>query len=310
MLGLLNMRTLISRSSAVLRVGCVCLAAGLDGLLMPAPVLAQTQTLACPLGTSATHEHWHSAVSNNLADKAPEQCASCADPVNYSHDSCSVYRLLQSADCRDGACGNEQGEYRLNWQERYAIQQSLRYQQPLKFILDAGSNCWFLVWALDPVIGVEHAGARDAVNFWRAGFEAATTMVQPPIPQNELAMMIQPAHRRSQHQLHIHVGRLQSAYRQAIDQLPLEPTAVHVLALDGHEFYIRYLPDLSSQSALAGYQVLEQAAAVIPGGEAAVPRYGVLLARTSDGAGSWLMAAEGLTRRELLVWQDRACGFR
>lgn len=269
----------------------------------------QAKTLICPSDNHAEQRRWYSPVASNLADKAPDQCASCADPGNRMHQSCIVYRILQSDDCRDGRCGNEQGEFWVNWRDGYAIQQSLRYQQPLKFILDTGSNCWFLVWALGPVIGVEHAGARDETNFWLAGFEAATQMVQPPIPQTELAMVIQPAHRRSQHQLHIHIGRIQPEYRQALDRLSIDPTDVHELAFDGHDFLVRYLPDLPDQAPLAGYRVFDEVAAMIPGGESAMPLFGILVARASNGAGSWVMAAEGLTRRELVVSQDRACRF-
>ena len=268
---------------------------------------AAAQTLECP--NDSQPKHWHSPASNNLADKAPDQCATCASVANQSHPSCIVYRILHSEDCRDGRCGNEQGEFWVNWQGGYAIQQSLRYRQPLKFILDAGSNCWFLVWALEPVIGVEHVVARDKVNYWRVGFEAATQMVQPPIPQTQLAMVIQPAHRRSQHQLHVHIGRIQSEYRQALDELPAVAKTIYELGFDGHDFLIRYLPDLPGKQPLAGYEVFTEVAAMIPGGESSMPLYGVLVARAANEAGSWLMAAQGLTRRELAVSHDNACKF-
>jgi CDP-diacylglycerol pyrophosphatase len=264
------------------------------------------QTFACPK-TPVERVRWYSPVSSNLADKAAAQCDACHEPANASDESCAVYRTLQSEECRDGQCADEQGEFWLNWQAGYALQQSLRYQHPFKYILDAGSNCWFLIWALEPVIGVEHAGARDAVNFWRAGFMAATHAVSPPIPEHELGLVIQPAHRRSQHQLHIHIGRLEPDYRTAIDGL--EPIAglVQPIHLNGHQFFIQYLPDLPGKSPLEGYQVFDEVAAMIPGGEASMPRFGVLVARAEDGAGSWVMAAEGLTRRELDFSYDQAC---
>ncbi len=252
-------------------------------------------------------ERWYSPVSSNLADKAPAQCADCADPANHADNSCIVYRILQSEDCRDGRCGNEQGDFWLNWQAGYALQQSLRYQHPFKYVPDARNNCWFLIWALEPVIGVEHIGARDSVNFWGAGYAAATNAVMPPIPEQEVGLLIQPAHRRSQHQLHIHIGRLEPDYRAALDEL--EPIAglVHSIQLQGHQFFIQYLPDLPGKSPLEGHQVFDEVAGMISGGEASMPRFGVLVARAKDGAGSWVMAAEGLTRRELDFSHDRAC---
>lgn len=287
-----------TRSLAVALV----VAVGLSGVSST----SSAQTFACPT-QEVERERWYSPVSSNLADKAPAQCADCAEPANYANISCIVYRILHSEDCSDGHCGNEQGKFWVNWQAGFALQQSLRYQHPFKYVLDAGNNCWFLIWALEPVIGVEHAGSRDAVNFWRAGFMAATRAVIPPIPEHELGLIIQPAHRRSQHQLHIHIGRLEPDYRAAIDGL--EPIAglVQPIRLNGHQFFIRYLPDLPGKSPLEGYQVFDEVAAMIPGGEASMPRFGVLVARAKDGAGSWVMAAEGVTRRELDFSHDQEC---
>jgi hypothetical protein len=287
-----------TRSLAMILV----VAGGLGGFLS-AP---SAQTQACPT-KPAEHERWYSPVANNLADKAPTQCADCADPANHADSSCIVYRILRSEDCRDGHCGNEQGEFWLNWREGYAVQQSLRYQHPFKYILDAGSNCWFLVWALDPVIGVEHAGRRDTVNFWRAGFIAATQSVSPPIPEQELGMLIQPAHRRSQHQLHIHLGRIPVSYRLALDELDLGDQTVREVSINGHPFFVRYLADLPGKQALDGHRVFDEVAAMIPGGEAAMPLFGVLVVRAKGDEGSWVMAAEGVTRRELDFSYDQAC---
>lgn len=289
----------------MLRVLCcvICLITGLMATTLHAA------TALCEGADLPESEHWHSPSANNWADTVPEQCRTCADSANREHASCAVYRILQSEACRDGHCTSEQGDFWLNWSEGYAIEQSTRFKRPLRYILDAGSNCWFMVWALEPVIGVEHARLRDSVNFWQVAFEVGTKQLQPPIPESEIAMIIQPANKRSQHQLHIHVGRLQSGYRELLDGLPAQPDGIEEIRFDGHDFVVRYLSDLPDQDPLEGVAVFEAAAAMIPNGESAMPLAGVLVARASNGAGTWVMAAQGLTRRELVVSQPQACRF-
>lgn len=268
------------------------------------------QTLVCPADRGSGQIHWYSPVSNNLADHAPEQCGTCAREPNAQDPGCSVYRMLMSDECRDGLCNNDQGEFRVNWQDGYALQRSLRYKNPFNHILDARNNCWFLVWALEPVIGIEHWGARDSTNFWRAGYLAATEAIDPPIAQRDLAMLIQPADTRSQHQLHIHIGRLQPGYRESLDRLPQVPGDTHEIRLGASRLFVRYLPDLQEKQPLEGYRVFDEVSAMIPGGEASMPLFGVLVARATDGTGSWLVAREGLTRWELVLSEATACQFR
>ncbi len=52
---------------------------------------------------------WYSPVTENAANRAPDQCATCEDPANWTNGSCVIHRILQSADCSDGCCTNEQG---------------------------------------------------------------------------------------------------------------------------------------------------------------------------------------------------------
>lgn len=201
----------------------------------------------------------------------------------------------------------EQGIFELDTTRGVAIQQSLRYQKPWKFLLNIGSNCWFLLWAIDPVIGVEDAQERDSRNYWQAGIEAATHIVDPPIPESEIALLIQPANRRSQHQLHIHVGRLDAAYREVLRRLRTEPDVTTEVTINGYRFFVGYLPDLPDQEPLQGHPVFDRVAQMLPDGEMSMPLYGVLVARNERGDGSWLMAAKGLTRRQLVFSTDHTC---
>ena len=274
-------------------------------LLWPAQG-AQAIAALCP---NAPVERWYSPVANNLADKAPQQCQTCAHPDNVLNDSCIVYRLLQSDTCRAGRCINDQGEFRLDQQSATAVQRSVRHEHPWRFVFDIGSNCWFLLWALDPVIGAEHVESRDAVNFWQKGYLAAKRQIHPAIEDSELGMLIQPAQRRSQHQLHIHIGRIQTIYRERLDQLEPVADIVYQVNLPGYRFFVRYLPDLPGHAPLEGYAIFEKVVQMLPDGESMMPLYGVLLARDSVAAGSWLMAAEGLMRSELVLAWPEACRF-
>lgn len=100
------------------------LLASLMCLVTPEATVAQT--LECPAGLADQSGRWYSAVDDNLADKVPDQCATCAESVNQAHPSCIVYRVLQSEDCRDGRCASDQGDFAVQWQDGYAVQQSLR----------------------------------------------------------------------------------------------------------------------------------------------------------------------------------------
>lgn len=271
------------------------------GLFLPTPVDASTNQ--CP----GTTDHWYSPVSENLADKAPSPCETCDHPDNRQNPACIVARMLASEDCVDGRCGNEHGDMWLDADNGIAIQRSLRFQKPWKFLLDAGQNCWFLLWALEPVVGVEHAGAREQRDYWRLAYEAAGEWIDPPIPDAELAIMIQPAHRRSQHQLHLHIGRLDQTYRQAIDALPATSGQVHAFELDGLALRAIYVPDQTQEESSPSWSVFDVVQSMVPGGASMMPRMGILLARSTDGKGSWVLAAEGMTRMIMQLSAKQDC---
>ncbi|WP_159078825.1 CDP-diacylglycerol diphosphatase [Orrella marina] len=264
------------------------------------------QTVRCD---STAHEHWYSPVANNLADRAPRECQTCEDPVNAKTPECAVYRTLNTVQCRSGRCTTEQGEFLIDPQRGVALQHSLRYQKPWRFPFDLRRNCWFLLWATDPVIGIEHAQLRDEQNYWHAAFEAATTLIEPKIPADELAMLIQPANRRSQHQLHVHIGRLDPSYRTRLERLAHQSGVITELKINGYHFFVRYLPDVSGQAPLQGHSIFDSVVQMLPAGESSMPLYGILVARSSDATGTWVMAAKGLVRTELVLSTDQACSM-
>ena len=276
----------------------------LVGLLLP--TLSKASTGQCP----GTTDHWYSPVSENLADKAPLPCETCEHPDNRQNPACVVVRMLASEDCADGRCTNEQGDFWLDADNGVAIQQSLRFRKPRKFPEDAGENCWFLLWALQPVVGVEQAGARDQRNYWELAYQAASQRIEPPIPDAELALVIQPANRRSEHQLHIHISRLNAAYRQRVDALPVKPGEVQAFEFDGLAMRAVYVPDRSHEAPLQSWSVFELVQSILPGGASQMPRTGILLVRSVDGRGFWVLAADGLMRTMLQLSAKPDCKLK
>ena len=270
---------------------------------------AWAQTQRCPK-PQAHAEHWYLPIEHNAADHAPLQCASCAAPENRAHRSCIVYRILQSADCSDGYCANEQGEIKFYSELGYALQRSLRFERPSKFMFDAGSNCWFILWATEPVIGSEQAGAREQTNYWQMGLDAARTRVDPAIPNAQVALLIHAANRRSQHQLHLHIGRLMPAYRSALDSVDVaQEVSGQTITLQIGEATIlaRFVADMPGKPALYGVPVFDLAQDMLPSGAADMPLYTLMLVRSTRSAGSWILASKQLTRRMLSFSEASSC---
>jgi len=272
----------------------------------------QAQTHPCS-AESGNANHWYSPVTQNAADTAPAPCATCQDPANHENSSCIVHRILLSEDCADGYCAHEQGEMALDHKRGIALQRSLRYEHPLKFLLDARNNCWFILWATEPVIGSEHAGARQQRPYWQRALEAAQTQVKPAMIESEVALLMHAANRRSQHQLHIHIGRLTPEYRNALDQAEqlsasaqshAMPIKMHI---EGVDILARLVRDEPAKAALQDVDVFAKVQAMLPEGAADMPRYTIMLARATDEAATWVLASEDLTRRVLDLSHERGC---
>lgn len=183
----------------------------------------------------------------------------------------------------------------------------MRYQDPARFPRARGENCRFIVWASEPVIGVEDVNAYAGRNYWLDAYLASQTLVEPPFRRDDLALAIQPATTRGQHQFHIHIGTLLPAYRAAL--AGLDPATTR-LSVHGYDFHARFVPVAPSQTPFAGVDVIAIVRAMLPGGSADLPRYGVLAAVTRGGTGIWILTAERFSRAELNYRQKEACRLR
>ena len=258
--------------------------------------------------------HWASPSVLNQDDRVPQQCASCAVPVNRADRACAVSAILWSAPCASApTCGDRIGAFRLDHARRLALQQSLR------FLVDPDgkdrlSNCHFLVWALDPIIGLEDGALRDSPDLWRQAHHMAAHWIEPAIPDAELALLVQPPILRGQHQLHLHLGRWQPADQQAIASLRREPGQVQRLRLRSGLAWARFVPAAQPDDPFSGASPFAVAEAITPGGARAVLRHSIAVAipprasAAADGpSGMFVLSLPGMGRDQLLLRQPRRC---
>ena len=281
--------------------------------LSTAAGLAMAATERCPDPNTFTHQpdpyHWFSPPSRNTDDDAPSQCNTCDDPSNTSSDACRLYSFLNSEKCQGNRCGDETGTFNLyrSFARRYALQQSKRYQFPEKYPFEANNNCHFLLWAMNPAVGLEDSSQRDIYNYWHQAYQAAMKQVKPRLRDLDIGLAIQPATHRGQHQLHIHIGSLTPSYRQAIDRLFTDPNFTQFTTINGHFFHARYVIDARGKGPFTGLSPFEAASKMIPGGESSMPDYGIIAARAKDRKGVFVLAAKAVQRGELNYHRDKSC---
>lgn len=293
--------------------GVLALAVSLGFGLSSAASADAPATLACPapgnIGGAEAPPHWASPPAGNNQDKAPNPCAPCTDPANAAAKTCAVFRFLTSPACVGGTCADGQGEFAAHTigVGRVFLQYDTRYRSPELYPKARGENCRVLLWAADPVIGVEDVGGYAGRNYWRDAYVASQTLVEPPFAPDGLALAIQPATTRSQHQFHIHIGTLQPAYRTALAHLPRRSARV---AINGYDFRARFVPVPAGQAPFEGIDVFAVVREMLPRGAPDLPLYGVLATVTDGGEGIWILAAERFDRIELDYRQPVACRLR
>ncbi|MCX5496081.1 CDP-diacylglycerol diphosphatase [Kaistia dalseonensis] len=290
---------------ALLALVCFCLALG----MVPATSGArEPATRACPFGPDQA-EHWISPPEANNNDKAAAQCRSCADPVNASARTCAVYRFLWSQACAAGRCADRQGEFVRHDEggQSFFLQYDTRHRDSARYPFARGENCRFLLWAIEPVAGIEDVAGYAGQNYWRDAYFASQNFVVPAFPKNDLAFAIQPATTRGQHQFHIHIGTLKPAYRVALAHLARDAANARI---NGYDFHVHFVAVPAGANPFAGIDVSAIVRSMLPQGSADLPLHGVVAAVTDDGRGLWLLAAERFDRIELNYRQPAACHLR
>lgn len=276
----------------------------------------QESTQLCPhinLFTGADDSnHWYSPAQLNNDDQVPNQCNTCRAPANRTHKSCGVSNLLGTTQCKGQSCRDRQGLLYFFRQsgKKFSLQHDLRYQNPVLFSRAQGEGCRFILWALDPVIGIEDINGRSISNYWKNAYLASQHLVEPPFPIGSVGFVIQSALTRGQHQLHIHIGTLQPVYAKAVATLSTQTTLTQHLQVNEYDFLVRFVPNLEPDAPFKGYNVFDIAANMLPANEQDMPRFGLLATISSDRTGVFLMAALGLDRKELNYAQPYTCAMR
>lgn len=261
---------------------------------------------------SLDQEHWFSASWQNEGDRVPDQCLDCRSDPNREDPSCYVDHFLRSEKCRSSFCEDEQGQFMLRMArtERYALQRDLRYTLPQEFPRAADENCRFIIWALDPIIGVEDPSSAALVNYWELAFAASQNLIEPALPVDRIGLVLQSALTRGQHQFHIHIGTITDPYRSVLRTLKRTPNINQVVDLGGRAVTARFIPDVPGSPILSNFDPIEVVRSMLPGGGKELPLSGILVARAPEGDASIVFTARALAREELNFKQSVACSFK
>lgn len=295
----------VASLSALMWIGFGCAAAyaaGGDAISEQCPAVNTFTGRADP-------GHWFSPIAQNADDHVPLQCNTCLDPKNSGQRACGVARLLHSDACSGDQCGDDEGAFRREADLNVILQHDLRFQNESRFTSAHGENCRFILWALEPAIGIEDTNARSARNYWRLAYLAARTRVDPPFPDHRLAIAVQPPLVRGQHQLHLHIGALGEQDRHKVASLRRDAGITQTLTIGPYEFFATYVPNASPGEPFSGGDPFDVAKRIIPGGESSMPLYGVMAVVAPGGEGIFVLAAKKFDRRALNYRQPYACGF-
>ena len=268
-----------------------------------APLAKTVATKLCPDPNTLTREADpnHYFATQTSGDKAPNQCNSCADPKNNATSACAVYNVLRSKDCGIGKtkrCEEKTAPF-----SKFNIYAGTYVRYALAQVSPNSTPCHFVVFALDPVIGVEDVRHRGEQNFWDNAYYASQKVISPPIRPQDLGLAINPATKRGQHQLHIHVGKLKPGYRTALEKLPRD-NAFNPVKVNGRSYSGIYVPDdFGPFPGLSPFELVSKRY-----GEKSMPVNGILVARSQDGKGIYVLAGLDVTT-ELELDYSGACTF-
>lgn len=266
-----------------------------------APQAKAIATKLCPDPNTLTKEADpdHYFATQTSGDKAPNQCNSCADPKNNATSSCAVYNVLRKC----GITKTNRCEEKTSPFSKYNIYVGSYLRYALAQVSPKTTSCHFVVFAVDPVIGVEDVQHRGEQNFWDHAFYASQKIISPAIDPQSLGLAINPATKRGQHQLHIHVGKLQAGYRTALEKLPRD-NDFHPVKANGKTYSGIYLPDdFGPFPGLSPFELVAKRY-----GEKNMPLEGLIVARSKDGKGIYVLAGLNVTT-ELELDYSGTCTF-
>lgn len=165
-------------------------------------------------------------------------------------------------------------------------------------------HCHWVVFPDEPVIGIEDRRRRDAHPYWEDAWYAARHLTRPEFSQapDAIGLAMNPASRRGQHQLHIHIGKLPSAMRQAMNaSIGTSTKWVDVRVPGDHTYKGRYVATLSNPSPME--------LASDTWRECNMPHASLIVAGASDGKGFYVLSHTDVAVEARLDYTDdpRSC---
>jgi CDP-diacylglycerol pyrophosphatase len=199
----------------------------LAGLLLISGALSGSQALAQDIEKSSStitcgDGHYAYKYEKNISDR----CRDCADPKNkyveykehgkkkYHNKACSLWNSVKTS-CIDG--------HHKKWHPPHGCYNK-GYQNignpPV--VIEKGTDCHFMAIPTVPVIGVEDKVNRDKFPYWFYAWAAVTLPAPYPEEINtfykfwekkkklkrRIGLAVNPVEHRTQHQLHIHIGKI------------------------------------------------------------------------------------------------------
>jgi len=228
-----------------------------------------------------------------------QPCQSCVDPANAASAACVVFRELPTCP-DDGFCRQQAGPF---WM------MPLR-QQGVVAVLDrrqGANSCHLVLFASEPVIGVEDRSRRDQRPYWNLAIALAQDLRQPPLPDQDWLIGINPMRQRTQHQLHLHVGRITPVLRKSVmaagqssgfQSMTINVSDAANRPIQPVQIRVGWISDEPGDDPLEQRSPFARVSA--DAGEAAMPNAAILLTRAGGGAGYHLIyslddiSAEGL----------------
>jgi CDP-diacylglycerol pyrophosphatase len=243
-----------------------------------------------------------------------QACAPCDAPANAASPACTVFRELRR--CRDGQlCRQSAGPFWMLPQRRLGGVAVLDRR-------GGPDSCHLVLFASETTIGVEDRSRRDQRPYWNLAIDMVRRLRQPSLGEHEWLLGINPMDHRSQHQLHLHGGRISPTLRAALIQAGQDSRfrSLMIQVADGpgeqpqhHRFRVRWIADAQPGSGNAGQDLSQRspfALVSLDAGEEAMPRAAILLSRAAGGAGYHLLySLDGISAEGLIDFRG-ACQLR
>jgi len=197
--------------------------------------LAGVVLISCTLmGSQVVAQEWKEGDlrKNRSIDSAPDFAKNCEESkANRDSDSCSLWGSVKKC------CVDKHPNCHVK-----GVPQKC-YKNYGYTLFDEG-KCHFMLVPTDPVIGVEDKNNRGKHNYWGLAWNAAVKGYWKikRLSKWWIGLAINPAGRRSQHQLHIHIGSVTKFRDKLQEKYVPHNSQWHKIknGIKGHKCYAKF----------------------------------------------------------------------